>query len=114
MLIVSMRCQTQGKGEQEKHGSRGGEGAGEGFVDMDPKRANVTRRGCTTMWAKGVKMQREKESRYRNNWNVIGRLQNLQFVEHNLQVRSFNLSSTPEPDARVKVTPATVRHVGNK
>lgn len=46
MSIESVSCKTQGRGgDQEKHGSRGGEGAGEGFVYMDPKRANVTRRG---------------------------------------------------------------------
>ena len=36
MLIASVRYKMQGKG---------GEGAGEGFIDMDPRRANVTRRG---------------------------------------------------------------------
>ena len=52
------------------------EGAGEGFVDMDPKRANVTRRGRTamqkkgvTMREKGVKTQREKECRRKKRRN---------------------------------------------
>jgi hypothetical protein len=58
MLIASVRCKTEGEGgEQEKYGSRRGEGAGEGFVDMDPKRANVTRRGCTAIQEKGATMR---------------------------------------------------------
>ena len=68
MLIASVRCKTQAN--EEKHGSRGWKGAGEGFVDLDPKRANVTRRGWTTMQKKGatvrekgVKTPREKKYR---------------------------------------------------